>query len=60
MGAASENRRMSDLAAFRPLFENLKTEMQKAIVGYDELLTDVLVAIFSGGHVLLTYTGQEG
>ena len=38
---------------FRTLFGQLKSEMQKAIVGYDHLLTDVLVAIFSGGHVLL-------
>lgn len=44
---------MPDISSFRPLFESLKVEMQKAIVGYDELLTDVLVAIFSGGHVLL-------
>lgn len=44
---------MPDLATFRPLFDNLKAEMQKAIVGYDELLSDVLIAIFSGGHVLL-------
>lgn len=41
---------MSD---FRTLFNRLKSEMQKGIVGYDELLSDVLVAIFSGGHVLL-------
>ena len=42
-----------DLASFRDLFNRLKSEMQKAIVGYDELLNDVLIAIFSGGHVLL-------
>ena len=42
-----------DLKSFRDLFNRLKTEMQRAIVGYDDLLTDVLLAIFSGGHVLL-------
>ncbi len=41
------------MTPFRTQFAQLKDEMQKAIVGYDELLTDVLVAIFSGGHVLL-------
>jgi MoxR-like ATPase len=41
------------MSPFRTLFGQLKSEMQKAIVGYDHLLTDVLVAIFSGGHVLL-------
>ena len=38
---------------FRELFLDLKTEMQKAIVGYDDLLSSVLVCVFSGGHVLL-------
>jgi MoxR-like ATPase len=41
---------MSDFPA---LFNQLKAELQKAIVGYDALLADVLTAIFSGGHVLL-------
>ncbi|MBX7211335.1 MAG: MoxR family ATPase [Verrucomicrobiaceae bacterium] len=43
----------ADPKPFRELFTRLKTEMQKAVVGYDDLLTDVLIAIFSGGHVLL-------
>jgi MoxR-like ATPase len=38
---------------FRTLFSQLKSELQKAVVGYDQLLTDVLTAIFAGGHVLL-------
>lgn len=42
-----------DLEKFRADFSDLKTEIQKAIVGYDDLLTDTLVAIFSQGHVLL-------
>ncbi len=41
------------LPKFRDLFTKLKAEIQKAIVGYDDLLTDALVSIFSGGHVLL-------
>ena len=41
---------MSDFSAFRDLFSRLKTEMQKAIVGYDDLLTETLLAIFSGGQ----------
>ena len=38
---------------FQEKFRQLKSEIQKAIVGYDELLSDTLVAIFCGGHVLL-------
>ena len=41
------------LPLFRETFTKLKMEIQKAIVGYDDLLTDTLIAIFSGGHVLL-------
>ncbi len=42
-----------DLERFRERFFALKDEIQKAIVGYDDLLTDVLVAVFSRGHVLI-------
>ncbi|RBP45949.1 MoxR-like ATPase [Roseimicrobium gellanilyticum] len=42
-----------ELEEFRALFGKLKAEMQKAIVGYDDLLTETLIAIFAGGHVLL-------
>ena len=42
-----------DLSNFHERFQELKAEIQKGIVGYDELLTDILVAIFSQGHVLL-------
>src|SRR4051794_34062526 len=41
------------LPAFRESFTRLKDEIQKAIVGYDDLLIDTLIAVFSGGHVLL-------
>ena len=43
----------SQLSAFRTKFGRLKAELQKSIVGYDELLTDTLTAIFCQGHVLL-------
>lgn len=42
-----------DLERFRTRFLALKSEIQKGIVGYDELLTDTLVAVFSRGHILL-------
>jgi MoxR-like ATPase len=42
-----------ELEHFRGLFTQLKAEIQKAIVGYDDLLTDTLISVFSGGHVLL-------
>jgi MoxR-like ATPase len=44
---------MFDSPKFQELFARLKTELGRSIVGYDELLTEVLLAVFSGGHVLL-------
>ena len=46
----SLERRMEE---FQTRFQGLITEIQRAIVGYDQLIGDVLVAIFSQGHVLL-------
>lgn len=42
-----------ELDQFQEKFHSLKGEIQKAIVGYDELLTDTLVSVFARGHVLL-------
>jgi MoxR-like ATPase len=39
--------------SFPEIIKGLRAETQKAVVGYDEMLTHVLVAIFAGGHVLL-------
>ena len=38
---------------FQNRFQGMITEIQRAIVGYEQLISDVLVAIFSEGHVLL-------
>ncbi|HBP19451.1 MAG TPA: AAA family ATPase [Planctomycetes bacterium] len=38
---------------FRVAFKELDTEIHRAIVGYDEMLREVLMAVFGGGHVLL-------
>ncbi|REJ67032.1 MAG: MoxR family ATPase [Planctomycetota bacterium] len=43
----------SQVAAFRDCFSRLNREVQKAIVGHDELISDALVAMFSQGHVLM-------
>lgn len=38
---------------FCQTFKRLETEVQKIIVGHDELIRKVLIAFFAGGHVLL-------
>ncbi|MDF2374652.1 MAG: MoxR family ATPase [Verrucomicrobiales bacterium] len=43
----------NDLKRFQATFAEMKAEIQKAIVGYDDLLVDTLSAVFSRGHILL-------
>ncbi|HXG50455.1 MAG TPA: AAA family ATPase [candidate division Zixibacteria bacterium] len=38
---------------FREIFAQLEREVRKVIVGHEEVIRDVLIAFFSGGHVLL-------
>ena len=40
-------------AKFRDHFQRLKTELQRVIVGQDEVIEGVLAAMFADGHVLL-------
>ncbi|WP_250432737.1 AAA family ATPase [Hanstruepera flava] len=47
---------MSDVAAiesFVKKYKDLKTEIAKVIVGQDEVINQILISIFSGGHALL-------
>ena len=47
---------MSDVAAIEQLvskYKSLKQEIKKKIVGQDEVVEQVLLSIFSGGHALL-------
>ncbi|MCF6332548.1 MAG: AAA family ATPase [Draconibacterium sp.] len=41
------------LDALRSKFEELKSEITKVIYGQDEVITQVLISLFSRGHVLL-------
>ena len=38
---------------FRQMFESLRREIGKVIVGYEDIVEGVLVCLFCGGHVLL-------
>ena len=39
--------------SFRATFEDLQNEISKFIVGQEDIIEDVLIAVISGGHVLL-------
>ena len=38
---------------FRKMFESLKAEVSKVIVGHEDIIENVLICLFCGGHVLL-------
>jgi MoxR-like ATPase len=38
---------------FRKMFDSLRDEIGKVIVGYEAIVEDVLICLFCGGHVLL-------
>ena len=38
---------------FQEVFKRLEAEVQKVIVGHDDVIRKVLIAFFAGGHVLL-------
>ncbi len=40
-------------AEFQKTFQRIRSELQKAIVGQEEILEGVITALFAGGHVLL-------
>ncbi len=45
--------RSEHIAVSRRVFENIRREISKLYVGQDELVMTTLVALFSGGHVLI-------
>ncbi|MBK9119679.1 MAG: MoxR family ATPase [Phycisphaerales bacterium] len=51
--AAGELQVEQAVANFRAEFSKLRAEIGKMIVGHDDIVEGVLVALFAGGHVLL-------
>ena len=45
---------------FREVFETLRKEIGKVIVGHRDIVEDVLITLFCGGHVLLEGAYQQG
>ncbi len=51
--AMNEKEVETQCADFRAMFEALRREIGRVIVGHEEIVDNVLVSLFSGGHVLL-------
>ncbi|WOE76173.1 AAA family ATPase [Alterisphingorhabdus coralli] len=44
---------MTDIASVQSLAEQIRAEIAKAVVGQEEVVDHLLIALFSGGHILL-------
>jgi len=53
MALGSEAQVEQAVAAFQADFRRLREEVEKMIVGHEEVVRDVLVCLFAGGHALL-------
>ncbi len=53
MASNDEGQVREQVEAFRSRFQTLRNEIGKMIVGHQEIVDGVLVALFAGGHVLL-------
>ena len=53
MAASDDAQVQQQVSAFREEFAALKAEIGKMIVGHEDVVEAVLVALFAGGHVLL-------
>jgi MoxR-like ATPase len=51
--AWSEMARSSSMSPVKQLFDRIMVEIRKVYIGQDELVLGTLVALFSGGHVLI-------
>lgn len=51
---AKEDKKVEELCKdFRKMFQSLRMEIGKVIVGHEDIVDNVLISIFCGGHVLL-------
>jgi MoxR-like ATPase len=49
----SESPATQSITEFQQIFRRIEAELGKAIIGHGELIRNVLVAFFAGGHVLI-------
>ena len=50
---SKERHAMTDIESLREVHARMKTELQRVIVGQDEVIDQLLVALLAGGHCLL-------
>ena len=41
------------VAEFQETFRRIQSEVARVVVGHDELIENILIAFFAGGHVLI-------
>ncbi len=46
-------RSRKDIAQFQETFQRLQEELSRVIIGHQEVIEQILIAFFAGGHVLI-------
>ena len=41
------------VSEFQSVFRNIQKEVAKAVIGHEEMIENILIAFFAGGHVLI-------
>ena len=52
-GNNTNDRKVGEQTPTRKLYQKIRSEIEKVFIGQDELVQGTLVALFSGGHVLI-------
>jgi len=52
-GNNTNDRKVGEQTPTRELYQKIRSEIEKVFIGQDELVQGTLVALFSGGHVLI-------
>ena len=52
-GSDADDRKIGEQTPTRELYQKIRAEIEKVFIGQDELVQGTLVALFSGGHVLI-------
>ena len=45
---------------FQDSFQRIQSELAKVIIGHEELIRNILIAFFAGGHVLIEGRAGNG
>ena len=52
MAKGKKTKNFEDVQYIKEKYEGIKNEIQKVVVGQDEMIEAIIIALFSDGHIL--------